>query len=200
MPFQYLQQICQLYNYENKFVSEGPHFCFDHKLEGMVQRTLAAMFFEKWSSSQPTTSGVKKPKFHQIETQIYYLRWLSQIVRSWLQFMLLQRLKIVLFLQTATLHIDDGQTILVLRCKYCAPLCDRQCNLKNMKFCCVVYVFATEEAYKETRKSVLGEHARGILTAQITAYKTKLALAAGQFGRSLKCSFFFFCFNSLCQE
>ena len=81
------------------------------------------------------------------------------------------------FLETATLHIDDGQTILVLRCKYCAPLCDRQCNLKNMKLC---YGFATEEAYKETRKSVLGEHARGILTAQITAYKTKLALAAGQ--------------------
>jgi len=59
------------------------------------------------------------------------------------------------FPETATLHIDDGQTILVLRCKYCAPLCDRQCKLTNMKFCCVVYGFATEEAYKETRKSVL---------------------------------------------
>ena len=77
-----------------------------------------------------------------------------------------------------TIHIDNGQTILVLRCKYCAPLCDRQCNLKNMKLC---YGFATGEAYKETRKSVFGEHARGDThTAQITAYKTKLALAAGQ--------------------
>ena len=63
MPFQSLQQICQLYNYENNSFSEGPSFCFDHKLEGMVQRTPAAMFFEKWSSSQLTTSGVKKPKF-----------------------------------------------------------------------------------------------------------------------------------------
>ena len=92
------------------------------------------------------------------------------------------------FPEAATLHIDDGQTILVLRCKYCAPLCGKQCNLKNMKF---FYGFATEEAYKETRNSVLGEHTRGILTAQITVYKTKLALAAGQFGRSLKCSCFF---------
>ena len=50
--------------------------------------------------------------------------------------------------------------------------------MKNMKLC---YGFATKEAYKETRKSVLGEHARGDThTAQITAYKTKLALAAAQ--------------------
>ena len=96
MPCQYLQQICQLYNCENKFFFEFPSFCFDQKLEGMVQRTLAAMFFEKWSSSQPTTSGVKKLKFHQIKTTIYYLSSLSQIARSWLQLMLLQRLEIVL--------------------------------------------------------------------------------------------------------
>ena len=47
-----------------------------------------------------------------------------------------------------------------------------------MKLC---YGFATEEAFKETRKSAFGEHARGDThTAQITAYKTKLALASGQ--------------------
>ena len=199
MPFQYLQQICQLYNYENKFVSEGPSFCFDHKLEGMVQRTPAAMFFEKWSSSQPTTSGVKKPKFSSNRDKDILSQLTVPNCKKMTATYAAPTIENRPFLETATLHIDDGQTILVLRCKYCAPLCDRQCNLKNMKLC---YGFATEEAYKETRKSVLGEHARGILTAQITVYKTKLALAAGQspasergkivgFGRSLKCSCFF---------
>ena len=158
MPFQYLQQICQLYNYENKFVSEGPSFCFDHKLEGMVQRTPAAMFFEKWSSSQPTTSGVKKPKFSSNRDKDILSQLTVPNCKKMTATYAAPTIENRPFLETATLHIDDGQTILVLRCKYCAPLCDRQCNLKNMKLC---YGFATEEAYKETRKSVLGEHARG---------------------------------------
>ena len=100
---------------------------------------------------------LKNLSFHQIETQIYYLSKLSQIVRSWLQFMLLQRLKIVLSqkLQRYILMMDKRFSFCG---EYCAPLCDRQCNLKNMKLC---YGFATEKAYKETRKLVLGEHARG---------------------------------------
>ena len=82
MPFQYLQQICQLYNYENKFVSAGPSFCFDHKLEGMVQRTPAAIFFLRNDHllNQPL-QVLKNLSFHQIETKIYYLSSLSQLVR-----------------------------------------------------------------------------------------------------------------------
>ena len=73
------------------------------------------------------------------------------------------------YLETATLHID-GQAILVLRCKYCASLCDRQCKLKNMKLC---YGSATEEAYTETRKSVFGEHARGHTHTQPKSQRAK---------------------------
>ena len=109
-------------NYENKFVSEGSRFCFDHKL------TPAMMFFEKRSSSQPTTSGVKKPKFSSNrDTDI-----LSQLTvpnsKKLTATYAAPTIDNRPFLETATLHIDDGQTILVLRCKYCAPLCDRQCN------------------------------------------------------------------------
>ena len=158
MPFQYLQQICQQYNCENKFVSEGPSFCSTKWKEWFKEHQQQCFLRNDHLLNQPLPV-LKNLSFHQIETQIYYLSSPSQIVcKKLTATYAAPTIENRPFLETATLHIDNGQTILVLRCKYCAPLCDRQCNLKNMKLC---YGFATEEAYKETRKSVLGEHARG---------------------------------------
>ena len=66
---------------------------------------------------------------------------------------------------------------LVLRCKYCAPLCDKtSCSISKMRF---VYGFATEEAFK-SRRSTFSEHLKSSTHgSQLNKFRIKVALAQG---------------------